>query len=134
MKDFAVNSKKKARTRRFWKLSSNQIEAIRNMVREGFSLRSVAKQTNMSYSVVRRVAGCYAKKQMRLDLSALDERECGYLIGFFVGDGSQFSVKKSGHYGVKLALDAKRDAEIATFLCNLFAKAGKQTGPYHEDT
>lgn len=129
-----MNVKKKARIRRFWKLSGNQIEKIQNMVRKGFSLRSVARQTNMSYSVVHRIADCYAKKQMRLDLSALDERERSYLVGFFVGDGSQFSARKSGHYGVKFALDANRDAEIALLLCDLFVKAGKQTNSYQEDS
>jgi len=134
MENHTVYAKEKNRIRRFRRLSDDRIRKIQNMVKEGFSLRSVARQTNLNYSAVQRIAGCYAKKQMRLDLDALDERERGYVVGFFVGDGSRFSRMKSGHYGVKFAFDAKRDVEIASFLCAIFAKAGKQTRPYQEET
>lgn len=134
MENYSRNGEKRGRIGRFPRLSSDQIRAIQNMVKEGSSLRSVARQTNVDYSVVHRIAGRYAKKQMKLDLSALNERELGYIVGFFVGDGSRFSRRKSGHYGVKFTLDAKRDTEIASFLCNIFAKAGKQTNPYKEET
>lgn len=134
MPNFAVKKGKGNKIRLSRKLGAQQISEIRKLVRNGLSLRRVARETGVSYSTVHHYARCYARKQTRMNISVLDDCERGYIVGAFVGDGNRFVERKSGHYGVKFALDAKRDEEIAFFLRNLFVKSGKRVTFYTERT
>jgi DNA-binding transcriptional regulator WhiA len=69
-----------------------------------------------------------------MNFSVLNERERGYIVGAFLGDGSRIVEKKSGHYGAKFCFDAKRDLEIASFLRKLFERSGKRVSLYEEET
>lgn len=69
-----------------------------------------------------------------MNISVLNDCEQGYIVGAFVGDGSKFAEKESGHYGAKFAFDAKRDEEIASFLRDLFVKTGKRVSLYNEES
>jgi len=89
---------------------------------------------NVSYGSVYRHAGRYSKRQTRMNIDALDEGEQRYVVGIFVGDGSRFFEPKHGHYGIKFGLDAKRDEDVASFLQELFVKAGKRTSMYADNT
>lgn len=69
-----------------------------------------------------------------MDFSVFDKRAFGYIVGFFVGDGSKILDKQSGHYGVQFGLDAIRDSEITSFLRSLFEKSGKRVTLYSAGT
>jgi hypothetical protein len=125
---------KREKFRRYKRLTPEEIKMIQALVQSGLSLRKVAKQTDISYSTVYRHAVRFSKRQMRIDFSVFTERELGYIVGFFAGDGSRIAEKRSGHYGAKFCFDAKRDVEVASFLRGLFEKSGKPAALYREDT
>lgn len=125
---------KREKFRRYKRLTPEEIKKIQALVKSGLSIRKVAKQAGISYSTVHRYAARFSKRQMRIDFSVFTERELGYIIGFFAGDGSRIAEKRSGHYGAKFCFDAKRDVEIAPFLRGLFEKSGKHAALYREDT
>lgn len=112
------------------KLSQDKIEQIQILARNGLSLRAISRSTGINFSTVHKYAKQFSKKQSIVDFSVYDQYELGYIIGFFVGDGSQINEPKSGHYGIKFALDSKRDSDIVSFLIDLFEKAGKRVTVY----
>jgi hypothetical protein len=113
-------------------LTASKIQEIQGLVKDGLSLRAVARNTGVSYSAVHKHAKQFSKRQTFLDFSVFSKREFGYIVGFFVGDGSRIVEKKSGHYGLKFARDGKRDLDIASFLGCLFKKGGKRVTLYTE--
>lgn len=64
--------------------------------------------------------------QAVLDLKALKEKELGYLLGVYVGDGSLIRHKGRGEYLLKIAFDRFKDRDISEFVVSMFQKAGKQ--------
>jgi len=125
---------KSSRTQSSRQLTSTEKEEIQKLVKSGLSLRHVSRELGVPYSVVHRVAATYSKRQSRINLNVLTDPEHGYIVGAFVGDGSRISESKSGHYGVKFALDSKGDEEVGDFLRELFVKAGKRVSLYTEET
>lgn len=67
-------------------------------------------------------------------MSLLTERERGYLVGLFVGDGSRIVEEKSGHYGAKFSFDKNRDTEIVSFVRELFERSKKRVTLYNTRT
>ncbi|MFB3888848.1 MAG: LAGLIDADG family homing endonuclease [Candidatus Bathyarchaeia archaeon] len=114
------------------RLAANKAEFVQRLVKNGMSLRKVAKQTGISYTTAHRCASQFSKKQSSIDFDFLSEREIGYIVGFFVGDGSRVCDKRTGHYGAQFGLDARRDSEITSFLRKLFEKSGKRVTLYSE--
>jgi len=131
---FSSGSSAKGKLRRFERMTPERIEEIQRLVKNGVSLRGVARETGVSYSAVYRHAKQFSKRQTFVDFSVFSEHELGYIVGFFVGDGSRIAETRSGHYGARFAFDAKRDAEIASLLQRLFRKAGKSVTLYSEGT
>ena len=131
MEDLAL---KKADARRNRRFTAREIEQIRTLVKNGWSLRRVSRETGVPYSTVHRYAAQFSKRQTRMNFSVFNERELGYFVGAFVGDGSRIVERKSGHYGAKFCFDAKRDLEIASFLRELFERSGKRVSLYGEET
>ena len=110
------------------------VEEIQRLVKNGLSLRGVAGKTGVSYSIVHRHANQFSKKQTALNLSVFSKHELGYLVGFFVGDGSRIAEKRSGHFGAKFAFDSKRDLDIVSFVRRLLIRSGKRITLYSEGT
>lgn len=133
-KNLGLKNVKSSRRRHSRQFTPTEKEKIQELVKSGLSLRCVSRELGLPYSTVHGIAACYSKRQSRIDLSALTELERGYIIGAFIGDGSRISESKSGHYGVKFALDSKSDKEIANFLQELFVKADKRVTLYTEET
>jgi hypothetical protein len=127
--DTPGNSNQKSRRIR---LTTEKVEEIQRLVKGGLSLRGTARKTRINYSTLRFHAKQFAKKQSVLDFSVFSKRELGYIVGFYVGDGSRIEEKRSGHYGAKFSLDAKNDLDIASSLQTLFEKSGKRVTLYSE--
>ncbi|MBS3053559.1 MAG: hypothetical protein J4469_03580 [Candidatus Aenigmarchaeota archaeon] len=52
----------------------------------------------------------------------LTEKEIGYFIGFFIGDGYCYHSKNDRHYMVELYFNSQSDNEISKKLCNILSK------------
>ncbi|MGO8807629.1 MAG: LAGLIDADG family homing endonuclease [Candidatus Bathyarchaeia archaeon] len=113
-------------------MTTEKVEEIQRLVKSGLSLRGTARKTRVNYSTIRLHAKQFAKRQSTLDFSVFSNRELGYIVGFYVGDGSRMEEKRSGHYGAKFALDAKSDLDTAFLLRTLFEKSGKRVTLYSE--
>jgi len=57
-----------------------------------------------------------------LNLDKVNEKEKGYLLGLFKGDGYSFHNKKDRHYSVEFYLNSKRNLEIIKQVCLLIKK------------
>ncbi|MBD3155615.1 MAG: hypothetical protein GF368_03080 [Candidatus Aenigmarchaeota archaeon] len=56
-------------------------------------------------------------------LDKLSDKELGYLLGFFLGDGYLYYYK-SGHYVVEFYLNSKKDIKIKSYIVLLMRKIG----------
>ncbi len=130
--DSGANAKTKLR--HLERLAPERVNEIQSLVKKGISLRGVARDTGISYATVYRYAHEFSSRQSSIDFSVFSKRELGYIVGFFVGDGSRIMDERSGHYGAQFGLDAKRDSEITSFLCQLFEKSGKRVTLYSAGT
>lgn len=66
------------------------------------------------------------RHQAILDLSALEDKELGYLLGIYVGDGSLIRHRIRGEFLLKIALDRTRDSDILDFVRLVLQKGGKR--------
>lgn len=57
-------------------------------------------------------------------MSITSQKELGYLVGFFIGDGYSNYNKKNRHYNVEFYFNSLRDVEIIEFVNNLLHKLG----------
>ena len=92
----------------------------------GQSVRSVAAELQIPLSTAYYHARSVCLKHPVLNLKALQEKELGYLLGVYVGDGSLIRHKARGEYMLKIAFDRSKDADIIEFVAAMFRKAGKQ--------
>ena len=58
----------------------------------------------------------------KIELNNLSNKEIGYLIGLFYGDGYANYNKKDRHYNVEFYLHSERDKDIEIFLISLLKK------------
>jgi hypothetical protein len=116
------------------RLSPKEIEEIQGLVKKGLSLRGVSRKTGVSYAAVYRYANQLSRRQSSIDFSVFSKRELGYIVGFFVGDGSRIFDKRNGHYGAQFGLDTERDSDITSLLSNLFKRSGKRVTLYSAGT
>ncbi len=58
----------------------------------------------------------------RIKPENLSEKEKGYLIGLFLGDGYAHHSKKDRHYNIDFYLNSVRDADIQEYLMDLMKK------------
>ncbi len=67
----------------------------------------------------------------RIEVGNLSEKESGYLVGLFLGDGYALHSKKDRHYNTEFYLNSIKDGDIQEFLItilekiNLFAQISK---------
>ena len=108
------------------RLTKDQISKIRLLARDGYSLKSISEKLYVSKSTVYYHAKNYGHKMTKFNVNLLDERENGYVIGLFLGDGSFNRGRKEHRFFVRFALDAKRDGDVAKRLAQIMEKAGKK--------
>jgi len=108
------------------RLTNDQIYEIVKLAQAGTSIANIAKKLSLKKTTVYYHARSYCRKMTRLDLNLLTEIEQGYIIGFFLGDGSLNKGRKIPRYIVRFALDAKRDRDISRRLAQIFEKARKK--------
>lgn len=122
-----VRQKEKSRTHHA-RLSREEIENIRMQAKAGASLRQISTRLHLPSTTVYYHAKKLCRKMTSLELDVLSEKEQGYLIGMFVGDGAHIIRANQGHYITKFSLAKGRDENIAEYMQGLFAKAGKRIG------
>lgn len=115
------------------RLTNGQISEIIKLAQAGISLANIAGKFGLNKTTVYYHARNYCRKMTRLHLNLLTEFEKGYLIGFFLGDGSLNRGRKTPRYIVRFALDAKRDQDISARLYQIFQKGRKQTSIFPRD-
>jgi hypothetical protein len=118
--------------RHYRRLSSLEIESIQTLAKKGLSLKRISAQLCAPKTTVYYHIREHCKKMTYLNLSVLPEKEQGYLVGMFVGDGSLIVKRKQGRYLTKFTLDAERDQDIANYLLSIFKKADKRITRYEE--
>ncbi len=94
-------------------------------VLSGESVRRVAVNLDLPLSTVYYHARSVCVHQTSFDLVVLNDKERGYLLGIYVGDGSLIRDKARGEFLVKIALDKTRDCDISEFIKSIFKRAGK---------
>jgi len=123
---------------RYTRLRREQIEEIQKLAKAGASLGQIVTRFGIAKTTVYYHVKHYCKKMTRLDIKALTERERGYLVGLFVGDGyiNKWIDKNENRqrFVVKFVLDKQRDQDIADYIQFIFKKAGKRTTRFSEGT
>jgi DNA-binding transcriptional regulator WhiA len=107
-------------------LTQNQINEIRQLAKDGYSIKSISEKFHIGKSTTYYHAKDYCRKMTTFNSNLLDECEKGYIVGLFLGDGSFNKGRKEPRFFVRFALDAKRDKDISHFLARIFEKAGKK--------
>lgn len=118
--------------RSYGRLSSREVENMQALAKMGLSLRRISAQLGVPKTTVYFHVREYCRKMTYINLNALSEKEQGYLVGMFVGDGNLVLKRKRGMYLTKFALDAERDQDIADYMSSVFKKAGKKITRYVE--
>jgi len=112
----------------FARLSSKEIENIHRLAKAGLSLKRISARLHVPRTTVYHHAKKYCRKITQLKLATLSEKERGYLVGMFVGDGTHIIKMDKGTYLTKFSLDKTRDNDIEEYMQVLFAKASKRMG------
>jgi len=112
----------------FVRLSHEEIENIRMLAKADLSLTQISVRLHVPKTTVYYHAKEYCRKMTYLKQDALSEEERGYLVGMFVGDGTQIIEVNRGIYLTKFSLDKARDKGIVKYLQVLFAKTSKRIG------
>jgi len=94
-------------------------------VLSGQSVRSVSAELHIPLSTAYYHARSVCMHHAVLDLQALKEKEQGYLLGIYVGDGSLIRHKVRREYLLKVAFDISNDSDIVECVTSIFHKAGK---------
>lgn len=122
-----IKLKEKAKPH-FARFSQKEIENIQMLAKAGLSLKRISTHLHVPRTTVYYHAKKYCRKMTQLKLDVLSEKEQGYLVGMFVGDGTHVIKKNKGIYITKFSLDKGRDEDIASYICSVFAKASKRVG------
>jgi hypothetical protein len=111
-------------------LTPDQIHKIADLAKRGMSIANIAKALRTGKSTVYYHARDSCRKMTKLNLNLLDQSEKGYVIGFFLGDGSFNKGRKNPRYVVRFALNARRDRDIARKLTQIFKKGCKKANVF----
>jgi len=118
------------------RFSKAEINEIRKLVVEGASLRDISSHLGRCKSAVQyHVAKLRGKRAREKDFlfENLTDKELGWLIGCYAGDGSRYFRKAAYSYEVKFALSKKEDS-IAKFAEAILSKCGVKTRRNFEGT
>ena len=120
------------------RLTREQIREIHKLAKTGASLRQISMKLGVAKTTVYYHAKRYCKKMTGFNIRTLTEKEQGYLVGMFVGDGyiNRWFDKNENRqrFVVKFVLGKQRDQDIADYLQFIFNKAGKRTTRLSEKT
>jgi len=108
------------------RLAADQVNQITELAKAGIPISKIAQSLGVGKTTVYYHCHEFCHKMTTLDLRLLDDQEKGYIIGFFLGDGSFNTGRKTPRYIVRFALDAKRDQDIAARLRQILLKAHKK--------
>lgn len=112
----------------FARLSREDVDNIQILAKTGLSLKQISAYLHVPRSTIYYHAKKYSRKMTRINLATLSEKEIGYLVGMFVGDGTHIIKTSRGIYITKFSLDKGRDEDVADYIRGLFIKAGKRIG------
>jgi hypothetical protein len=108
------------------RFSDDELGMIGKLVENGASLKEISSQMSRSKSSVQyQVVKLKGKKlrERELQVENLSNKELGWLIGCYAGDGSRNLRKKNYSYEVKFALNEK-EYPIVDFVERLLSKCG----------
>jgi len=108
------------------RLTNEQTREIVKLAQAGISIAQIAKKLGIKKTTVYYHAQNHCRKMTKLDINLLTEFEKGYIVGFFLGDGSFNFGRKARRYIVRFYLDAERDRDISTYLRDVFQKGRKR--------
>ena len=111
------------------RFSDDELRLIGKLVGNGASLTEISSQMSRSKSSVQyQVVKLKGKKlrERELQIENLSNKELGWLIGCYAGDGSRNLRKKNYSYEVKFALNEK-EIPIVEFVEALLLKCGVNT-------
>jgi hypothetical protein len=111
------------------RFSDHELRMISKLVENGASLKKISSQMSRSKSSVQyQVVKLKGKKlrERELQVENLSNKELGWLIGCYAGDGSRNLRKKNYSYEVKFALNEK-EYPIVEFVEALLSKCGVNT-------
>jgi hypothetical protein len=111
------------------RFSDDELRLIGKLVENGASLKEISSQMSRSKSSVQyQVVKLKGKKlrERELQVENLSNKELGWLIGCYAGDGSRNFRKKNYSYEVKFALNEK-EYPIIEFVEALLSKCGVNT-------
>lgn len=116
------------------RLTDDQILEIVKLAQAGNSIANISRKLGLKKTTVYYHARSYCRKMTKLDLDLLTEFEKGYLVGFFLGDGNLNMGRKTPRYIVRFFLDAERDQDISTYLCQVLQKGRKKVSVFTRKT
>lgn len=111
------------------RFSESELGTIRELANKGASLNVISSQMKRGKSSVQyQVAKLKGKKprEREFRFKNLSDKELGWLIGCYAGDGSRNLRKNTYSYDVKFALNQKEQS-IAEFVEELLRKCGVNT-------
>src|SRR4030042_2803541 len=114
------------------RFSDDELRMISKLVENGASLKEISSQMSRSKSSVQyQVVKLKSKKprERELQVENLSNKDLGWLIGCYAGDGSRNLRKKNYSYEVKFALNEK-EYPIVEFVEALLSKCGVKTWRY----
>jgi len=112
------------------RLTQGEINAIERLAKAKTSIIEISRTLHIARATVYYHARNHCRKMSKLNLNSLSELEEGYMLGFFLGDGSFNKGHKSPRFIVRFALDAKRDQDIARKLVDILTKGHKKASVF----
>lgn len=116
------------------RLAEDTIRKIKELATAGSSLAKIAEALKINKSTIYFHARNHCRKMTKFNLDLLNEFEKGYIVGFFLGDGSFNKGHKTPRHIVRFALDAKRDQGTAVLLKQIFRKANKKISVFPRES
>jgi predicted transcriptional regulator len=107
------------------RLTRDEINKIIELIRKGVSLNRVANKLSRSKSTIY----YYYKKlnkrrKLKVDFQNLTDKELGYLVGLFAGDGNLDFRKSNYSYRVVFNFNLKSERKITKKLFTILKKSG----------
>jgi hypothetical protein len=111
------------------RFSKQELDQLRGLVEKGASLKEISSRLGRGKSAVQyqvsKLRGWRAREKELL-VESLTDKELGWLIGCYAGDGSRYSRKGAYSYEVKFALN-EDEYNIVRFVEAILSKCGMKT-------
>lgn len=107
-------------------LNENEIEIIRNMAKDGYSLNEISKKLKKSKTTIYYWFVKFVGKKLKpIHIDRADDFLIGQFIGAFAGDGNFFFGKKYYHYRISFSISLKERVyafELGEIITKIFGK------------